>query len=78
MKPQSNTYYSQLVENALSWDAIFPSNQRDGGTQFRIGPYKIGYVHRWGFVSIVFPSKIRQQLIAEDQADSNPLYPESR
>src|SRR5215470_7954396 len=68
----------QHITTALSaWEGISAHPHRFGGTEFRLGDREIGHVHGDGLVDIPFPTKVRNELVTEGQAEPHHVLPES-
>jgi hypothetical protein len=61
----------------LAWDGVAAHPHRFGGTEFRIGKREIGHIHGDHLVDIPFPTKVRDQVVAEGRAEPHHILPES-
>lgn len=72
-----NTLVSQVVRTVSAWDGITPEPHRFGGTEFSLGKVEIGHIHNHGMVDIPFTKKIRDALVAQNDALPHHLLVES-
>jgi hypothetical protein len=69
---------SKKIESALqSCSGITAHPHRFGGTEYRLGRREIGHVHTDHLVDIPFPKKVRDELVANGQAEPHHILPES-
>lgn len=66
-----------LVEAVAGWKGISVEPHHFGGQEFCWGNVEIGHVHRGGLVDIPFPRRIRDQLVAENQALPHHVLPDT-
>lgn len=67
------TYLHQLQTEISQWPGVTASPHRFGGVEFNLGTTEIGHFHSSGMVDIPFNSRLRHQLIAEQQAEPHHL-----
>ncbi|WP_458206591.1 luciferase domain-containing protein [Haladaptatus sp. NG-SE-30] len=67
----------RIVADVSNWAGIETGDHRFGGTEFRLGPRKVGHVHEWGILDIAFPRRVRDQLVEEGRTEPHHIYPES-
>jgi hypothetical protein len=62
---------------ALRWEGVTAHSHRFGGTEYRLGTREIGHVHGDHLVDILFPTKVRDELVAAGRAQPHHVLPES-
>ena len=67
----------QIVDTLLTWQGIETHPHRFGGTEFRIGKREIGHIHGDSLVDIPFPKKIRDEIVAANDAEPHHILPET-
>ncbi len=67
----------QIVKEVSSWEGVFSSPHRFGGTEFRLGRRELGHIHGDHFADIAFPMPVRNRLIAEGKAEPHHILPQS-
>ena len=67
----------QIVDSLLTWNGMEAHPHRFGGTEFRIGRREIGHIHGDALVDIPFPKKVRDEIIAADEAEPHHILPDS-
>ena len=68
----------QIVDTLLTWQGIETHPHRFGGTDgFRIGKREIGHIHGDSLVDIPFPKKIRDEIVAANDAEPHHILPET-
>jgi len=68
----------QLIKATVSsWEGISAHPHRFGGVEYRLGGREIGHVHGDQLVDIPFPTRIRNELVASQQAIPHHVLPES-
>jgi len=58
-------------------DGVAASPHRFGGTEYRLGRRELGHVHGDDLVDVPFPSRIRDEVIAQGLAEPHHLLPET-
>ena len=58
------------------WPDVTSGRHRFGGLEWRIGQTEVGHIHGNELVDIVFPSKVRDGLVAAGRAEPHHIYPE--
>jgi luciferase-like monooxygenase len=66
-----------VKREALSWDGVECHPHRFGGVEFRVGTREIGHMHGDHLVDIPFPKKVRDQILADREAQPHHILPES-
>ncbi len=67
----------QRLDAAVSqWPGITSGVHRFGGLEWRLGATEIGHIHGNTQVDIVFPSKVRDELVASGRAEPHHIYPQ--
>lgn len=67
----------QIVDTLLTWDGAEAHPHRFGGTEFRIGRREIGHIHGDILVDIPFPKKVRDGIVAAEEAEPHHVLPET-
>jgi hypothetical protein len=58
------------------WPEITSGVHRFGGLEWRLGATEIGHIHGDRQVDIVFPGKVRDELVASARARPHHMYPQ--
>lgn len=66
-----------IVTEVSSWEGVTAAPHRFGGTEFNLDKVEIGHVHTGGLVDIPYTKKIRDALVADNQAQPHHLLDES-
>ena len=67
----------KLIDAAVKqWSDVTSGKHRFGGLEWRIGHNEVGHIHGDTLVDIVFPSKVRDELVAAGRAQPHHIYPE--
>jgi hypothetical protein len=61
----------------LGWEGVSAHPHRFGGTEYRIGKRELGHIHGDHLVDIPFPTKVRDQVVAEGRAEPHHILPDS-
>lgn len=72
-----NILANRVVETIASWEYIRVKQFPHDVKTFQLGPCEIGHIHPDGFIDIVFPRPLRNQLIREERAKPHHIYPRS-
>jgi hypothetical protein len=68
---------SQRIDAAVSqWSGITSGAHRFGGLEWRLGKTEIGHIHGNTQLDIVFPSKVRDELVTSGRARPHHIYPQ--
>ena len=59
------------------WDGVVISPFRVGGVSFRVNRREIGHLQREGMADLLFPVRVRRQLVAAGFADAHRALPKS-
>lgn len=69
---------SEYIRNQVgSWTGVSAHPHRFGGTEYRLGRREIGHVHGERLVDIPFPKRVRDELVANGEAQAHHVLPES-
>ena len=69
---------SEYIRNQVDrWSGVSAHPHRFGGTEYRLGRREIGHVHGERLVDIPFPKKVRDELVANGEAQAHHVLPES-
>lgn len=61
----------------LTWPGVEAHPHRFGGTEFRVGAREIGHIHGDHLVDIPFPTRVRDQIVAEGRAQPHHILPDT-
>ena len=68
---------NQLINAAvMQWPDVTSGRHRFGGLEWRIDKTEIGHIHGNHQIDIVFPSKVRDELVASGRAEPHHIYPQ--
>ncbi|MCX6047143.1 MAG: DUF5519 family protein [Chloroflexi bacterium] len=67
----------QITQTVLSWSGVTAQPHRFGGTEYLLGTREIGHIHGDYLVDIPFPSKVRNEIVAAQQAEPHHLLSDS-
>jgi len=67
----------QIIDTLLTWKGIESHPHRFGGTEFRIGKREIGHIHGDSLVDILFPKKVRDEIVEAGEAEPHHILPET-
>jgi hypothetical protein len=66
------------IEGAvLSWSGVTSHAHRFGGVEFRLGKVELGHLHGDRLADLPFPTKIRNELVADGRAQPHHVLPSS-
>ncbi len=69
---------SEYIRNQVGgWTGVSAHPHRFGGTEYRLGRREIGHVHGEQLVDIPFPKRVRDELVANGEAQAHHVLPES-
>ncbi len=66
-----------IVQTLLAWEGVTQHPHRFGGIEFRLGTREIGHIHGDWLVDIPFPTKVRDEVVANGQAEAHHILPNS-
>jgi len=66
-----------IRDTVTGWEGASARPHRFGRTEFQFGTREIGHIHGDTLVDIPFPTKVRDEIIAEGLAQSHHVLPES-
>ncbi len=58
----------------VGWPGVVSGEHRFGGLEWRLGKTEIGHIHGNTQLDIVFPSKVRDELVTSGQAQPHHIY----
>lgn len=70
-------YGEEIIREVSSWNGVSVNPHRFGGREFTVGKIEIGHVHGDSLVDVPFTRKIREILVADDEAQPHHILPES-
>jgi Ni,Fe-hydrogenase I large subunit len=66
-----------IIEQVQAWQGVETAPHRFGGVEFNLGKVEVGHIHSNGMVDIPFTRKLREQLVAQGEAQPHHLLAES-
>ena len=66
-----------IKQTILSWPGMHALPHRFGGTELQYGTREIGHIHGDHLVDLPFPTRVRDELIANGQASVHHILPDS-
>ncbi|MBX3080869.1 MAG: DUF5519 family protein [Anaerolineae bacterium] len=66
-----------MQQQVLAWEGVTAHSHRFGGTEYRLGKRELGHIHGDDLVDIPFPTKLRDQLVAEGRAEPHHILPDT-
>ena len=68
----------QTIESTVtSWEGVQTHPHRFGGRAFRLGTRELGHIHGNRLVDIPFPTKVRDELVANGEVERHHYLPDS-
>ncbi len=67
----------KIQSELLSWPHVEAHPHRFGGTEYRIGRRELGHIHGDYLVDIPFPTKVRNDVVADGLAEPHHILPDS-
>lgn len=71
------TFGVEITTQVEDWEDVTAVPHCFGGTEFRIGKSEFGHIHGNRQVDIPFTRRLRELLIAEQEAETHQIMPES-
>lgn len=68
---------TQIQTTVLGWEGVTAHPHRFGGIEYRLGKRELGHVHGDSLVDIPFPTRIRDEVVAEGRAEPHHILPSS-
>jgi len=68
---------AQITQAILAWEGVSAQSHRFGGTEYVIGKREIGHIHGDHWLDIPFPTRVRDDLVEQGQADPHHVLPDS-
>jgi hypothetical protein len=66
-----------IEQQVMMWDGVEAHPHRFGGIEYRLGKRELGHIHDDHLVDIPFPTKVRDQIVAEGRAEPHHILPDS-
>lgn len=66
-----------ITEAVLAWEGVSAQPHRFCGTEYVIGKREIGHIHGDHWLDMPFPTKVRDELVAQGQASPHHILPDS-
>ncbi len=63
----------EINRTVLQWEGVQALPHRFGGTQYNLGKRELGHIHGDRLVDIPFPTRVRNELVAEGKAEPHHL-----
>lgn len=60
-----------------TWPGVSEAPHRYGGIEFRYGGKELGHLHEDRLADFPFPRSVRDQLVADGEAEPHHIYPDS-
>ncbi len=67
----------KIAETVATWKGTSQAPHRFGGNEFRVERREIGHVHGDSLVDIPFPKAIRNEIVADGDAEPHHLLPDT-
>jgi hypothetical protein len=67
----------RVERELLSWPGVVAGAHRFGGREFRFGGREIGHLHGDRLADLLFPVRIRKELVAAGRAQPHHVLPET-
>lgn len=77
MTVSSKSAFDQVSETLLTWDGITTKPGRFGSTEFHYGHREVGHIHGSSHADLPFPTRIRDDLINQGNAEPHHFLPHS-
>lgn len=71
------SYQDEIVRAVMAWEDVTAAPHRFGGVEFNYGKVEIGHIHGSRMVDIPFTRRIREILVAQDEAERHHLLQDS-
>jgi hypothetical protein len=68
---------ARITGAVLGWEGAAAQPHRFGGVEYVLGRREIGHIHGDYLVDIPFPTKVRDEVVAEGRAEPHHLLAES-
>lgn len=68
---------SAIRDAVLAWPGVSAHPHRFGGTEYQLGTREIGHIHGDWLVDIPLPTRVRDEVIANGQAQAHHILPDS-
>jgi hypothetical protein len=67
----------RITTTVLQWEGVTAHPHRFGGTEYRLARRELGHLHGNHLLDIPFPTKVRDEVVAQGQAQAHHLMPET-
>jgi luciferase-like monooxygenase len=67
----------RIVREISAWPDVTVAPHRFGGVEFRVGRRELGHLHGSRWADLPFPTRVRDELIAQGKAERHHVLPES-
>ncbi len=71
------TFAEMIKEEVSSWPGVTAQRHRFGGIEFLVRDREIGHVHGSYQADLLFPNRIRKELVAAGRASVHHILPET-
>lgn len=68
---------AEITAAVTRWEGVTAQPHRFGGVEYVIGRREVGHIHGDYQVDIPFPKRIRQELVANGEAERHHILPDS-
>jgi Family of unknown function (DUF5519) len=66
-----------ITQTLLSWEGVSTASHRFGGVEYRLGTRELGHIHGDHLVDILFPKKVRDEVVNAKLAEPHHILPET-
>ena len=66
-----------ITQTVTGWPGVAAGPHRFGGVEYQLGTREIGHIHGDRMVDIPFPTAVRNELVADGQAEPHHLLRDS-
>jgi len=67
----------RIRQTLSAWPGVSEAPHRFGGIEFRYGGKELGHLHEDRLADLPFPRSVRDQLVANGEAEPHHIYPDS-
>jgi hypothetical protein len=73
----TQTTAERITETVGSWPEVETAPHRFGGLEFKVGRRELGHIHGDRIADLPFPTRIRDELVAEGRARPHHVLPDT-
>ncbi len=67
----------RIQHEVASWPGVVAAPHRFGGVEFRVDRRELGHLHGSRLADLPFPTRVRERLVHEGQAEPHHVLPDS-